>query len=71
MTSVLPLWPPAAATVPALPPNAAPRLQVYVQRLGLERFRDHPKRGIPALVLAPVQLVLSWCGMARLHFWPS
>jgi hypothetical protein len=46
MASEPPVWPPAAA---ALPTNLAPlpRLLAYAQRLGLERFLERRKRGVP------------------------
>jgi hypothetical protein len=68
------LSPPAAAAGPALTPtNLAPlpRLLAYAQRLGLERFLDRPKRGISALALALVWLVLAWRGTARPHRLPQ
>ena len=51
------------------PTNLAPlpRLLAYVQTLGLERYLARPKRGIPALVLALVWLVLAWRGTGRPH----
>ena len=55
----------------ARPTNLAPlpRLLAYAQTpaLGLERHLARPKRGIPALVLALVWLVLAWRGTGRPH----
>jgi hypothetical protein len=75
--SLPPFRPPAAAAVPFLAPltptnlAALPRLLAYAQRLGLERFLDRRKRGVPAVALALLWLVLAWRGTARPHRLPQ
>ena len=73
MPSLPPTWPPVVAAQTVLPTGVAPlpRLLAYAQRLGLERFLDRPKRGVPALALALVWLVLAWRGTARPHRLPQ
>ena len=60
MSGVLP------AVAPVQPTNAAPlpRLFAYTTSLGLERFLDRRKRGLPTLVLSLVWLTLTWRGRA-------
>ena len=61
MTSV-----PTAVDRPT-PTNLAPlpELLAYAQSLGLERSLDRPKRGVAALALALLWLVLAWRGSGR------
>src|SRR5215210_140022 len=51
------------------PTGSAPlvRLLGYTQRLGLERYLDHPKRGLSPLTLCLVWLILAWQGSGRPH----
>ena len=60
------------AIVPALSPGALPttlaplpRLLASTQPLGLERYVQRPKRGVPTLALALVWLVLARRARAR------
>jgi hypothetical protein len=46
---------------------ALPGLLAYAQGLGLDRWLARPKRGVPALGLALVWLVLAWRGSGRPH----
>ena len=57
----------SVSPVGARPTNLArlPRLLAYAQGLGLERHLSRAKRGIPALALALVWLVLAWRGTGR------
>ena len=52
---------------PAAPTNVAPlpRLLAYTQTLGLERCLARPKRGVSALALALIWLVLAWRNSGR------
>jgi hypothetical protein len=56
-----------AAGPSSWPTGLAPlvRLLAYAQALGLERHLRRRKRGVPALVLALVWLVLAWRGTGR------
>jgi hypothetical protein len=44
---------------------ALPPLLAYTQSLGLERFLDRPKRGVPLVRLVRLWLVLAWLGTGR------
>jgi hypothetical protein len=44
---------------------ALPPLLAYTQSLGLERFFDRPKRGVPLVRLVLLWLVLAWLGSGR------
>jgi Transposase DDE domain len=58
------------ASLPAsasLPTDLArlPRLLAFTEHLGLRRYLDRPKRGIPTLALALLWLCLAWRGSGR------
>jgi hypothetical protein len=44
---------------------ALPLLLAYTQSVGVERFLDRPKRGVPLLTLVLLWLVLAWLGTGR------
>lgn len=44
---------------------ALPPLLTYTQSVGVERFLDRPKRGVPLLRLVLLWLVLAWLGSGR------
>lgn len=44
---------------------ALPPLLAYTQSLGMERFLDRPKRGVPLLTSVLLWLVLAWLGTGR------
>src|SRR6516165_8958342 len=44
---------------------ALPKLLAFTEQLGLERYLDRPKRGIPTLALALLWLCLAWRGSGR------
>jgi hypothetical protein len=60
-----------ASLVPASPTPlptdfaALPKLVAYTEHLGLERYLDRPKRGIPTLAVALLWLCLAWRGSGR------